>query len=408
MPNSIVSKIQFRVSIIKILLTYLLLLPGCLLHMTDDKVSKSPPGLLALLFSGSDPYLRSGEIFDPVTGKFATVENSLNVPRYHHTSNLLNDGRVVIIGGYYPYGSSSTSVIDKIEIYDPHSNLFQNSAQNLIVARNSHAATLLQNGRILITGGQCLVDSPATNTAEEYDPQTQTSVFVGNLNVARCQHQSTLLNDGKVLIAGGVDPISGNNILPVELYDPISKSFSLKGNLLQARTLFSILVPAVGNAMIIGGVNYTSATDTYVTLSETETFDETTGLLSVGPSLVSPLRAFGATTLQDGRVLISGGSNEGAVMKEAEILDFGFTVFTKVNLPLLENRQYHTSNLLVDGKVLIAGGRFVTTVYSDSEIFDPNTNSFHKTGSLIQKRYSATSHSLPNGKVILIGGRSSY
>ncbi|AOP35139.1 hypothetical protein A0128_15595 [Leptospira tipperaryensis] len=33
--------------------------------------------------------------------------------------------------------------------------------------------------------------------------------------------------------------------------------------------------------------------------------------------------------------------------------------------------------------------------------FDPNTNSFHKTGSLNQKRDSATSHSLPNGKLII-------
>lgn len=376
---------------------------GCLLHHTDDKISKAPLGFLAILFSNSNPYLNSAELYDPATRGFSFVQNSLNFPRYHHTSSILQDERVVITGGYYPYIESY--LLDQIEIYDPNSNTFQNSTQNLLMPRNLHSATLLQDGTILITGGRCLSDSPATNKTEIFDPQTQTSTWTGNLNIARCRHQSVLLSDGKVLIAGGVDPISGNGILPVEVYDPISKTFSLKGNLLQPRYNFSALVPNMGNPILIGGVNYSSTTNSFSTLSETERFDEVTGLLSAGPSLRKPLRSFTANVLQDGRIFITGGSNEDGTSDSIQILD---STFTEISSKMFVSRQFHTGTVLNNGYVLIAGGRTSNIVHSEAEVFDPNSNSLSSTGSLLQKRYDATSNLLQNGKVLILGGRSSY
>ncbi|QCO37972.1 Kelch repeat-containing protein [Leptospira interrogans] len=380
-----------------------LFISGCLLHHTDDKISKAPLGLLAILFNNSNPYLNSAELYDPATQSFSFVKNSLNFPRYHHTSSILQDGRVVITGGYYPYFESY--LLDQIEIYDPNLDTFQNSTQNLLMPRNLHTATLLQDGTILITGGRCLSDSPATNKTEIFDPQTQTSTWAGNLNIARCRHQSVLLSDGKVLVVGGVDPISGNGILPVEVYDPVSKTFSLKGNLLQPRYNFSVLAPNLGNPILIGGVNYSSATNSYSTLSETERFNEVTGLLSVGPSLRKPLRSFTANLLQDGKILITGGSNEDGTSDSIQILD---TTFTEISPKMSVSRQFHTGTVLNNGNVLIAGGRTSNVVHLEAEVFDPNSNSLSSTGSLFQQRYDATSHPLQNGKVLILGGRSSY
>ncbi|EMN49426.1 galactose oxidase, central domain protein [Leptospira interrogans str. L1207] len=156
---------------------------------------------------------------------------------------------------------------------------------------------------------------------------------------------------------------------------------------------------------MIGGVNYSSATNSYSTLSETERFNEVTGLLSVGPSLRKPLRSFTANLLQDGKILITGGSNEDGTSDSIQILD---TTFTEISPKMSVSRQFHTDTVLNNGNVLIAGGRTSNVVHLEAEVFDPNSNSLSSTGSLLQQRYDATSHTLQNGKVLILGGRSSY
>src|SRR5690349_1313864 len=63
-------------------------------------------------------------------------------------------------------------------------------------ARVSHTATLLQNGSVLISGGQ-------VKTAEIYNPATNKWTITGNLAISRTKHTATLLLNGKVLVAGG-------------------------------------------------------------------------------------------------------------------------------------------------------------------------------------------------------------
>lgn len=152
-------------------------------------------------------------------------------------------------------------------------------------------------------------------------------------------------------------------------------------------------------------MNYSSTTNSYSTLSETERFDEVTGLLSAGPSLRKPVRSFTANVLQDGRILITGGSNEDGTSDSIQILD---TTFTEISPKMSVSRQFHTGTVLNNGNVLIAGGRTSSVIHPEAEIFDPNSNSLSSTGNLIQKRYDATSHILQNGKVLILGGRSSY
>src|SRR5690242_10531562 len=77
---------------------------------------------------------------------------------------------------------------------------------SLITARLFHSATLLPNGKVLVSGGS---DSEFFNvgTAELYDPGigTWTSTGFGGGAV----HPATLLPNGKVLVEGGYDRDSG-------------------------------------------------------------------------------------------------------------------------------------------------------------------------------------------------------
>src|SRR5438093_620372 len=114
--------------------------------------------------------------------------------------------------------------------------------------RRGHTATLLQNGKILIVGGD------ATGSAELYDPATQIfSLVSGNLGIARNLHSAVLLNNGQVLIVGGVN--AQNAILnSAEIYDPASQSFHVPTNALQIpRALATLRLLPDGKVQVIGG-----------------------------------------------------------------------------------------------------------------------------------------------------------
>src|SRR5438093_3690208 len=87
----------------------------------------------------------------------------------------------------------------------------------LVVPRTGHAATVLADGRVLITGGR---DNAGTivATAEVFDPADQTSTAIGVLNTPRIDHTATLLADGRVLIAGGTS--ASGAITSAEIFDP--------------------------------------------------------------------------------------------------------------------------------------------------------------------------------------------
>jgi hypothetical protein len=99
---------------------------------------------------------------------------------------------------------------------------------NLMTPRGyGHTATLLQNGKVLISGGvnDCCHVLPS---AELFDPVTGTFTPTGNMTVGRSHHSATLLLDGRVLIAGGGGP---GSLATAELYDSSTGIFTPTGNM---------------------------------------------------------------------------------------------------------------------------------------------------------------------------------
>jgi len=114
---------------------------------------------------------------------------------------------------------------------------------SLTTPRQSHTATLLFTGRVLLTGGISVYGPNANGlaTAELYDPSTGTFTATGDMTTPRVSHTATLLPDGKVLIAGGDSSIAGGGNTgaspTAELYDPNTGTFSPTGEMSAAPVL---------------------------------------------------------------------------------------------------------------------------------------------------------------------------
>jgi hypothetical protein len=100
-------------------------------------------------------------------------------------------------------GDDGSTANDSADLYDPATDTFSPTSP-MAEGRVFHTATLLSNGRVLIAGGLTWSDAPI-GTAEVYDPKTDTISPTGPVVVPGGLGTATLLSDGRVLIAGGTD-----------------------------------------------------------------------------------------------------------------------------------------------------------------------------------------------------------
>ncbi len=275
----------------------------------------------------------------------------MHAARMAHTTSVLADGRVLILGGFTDESQAAASA----EAYDPRTGQFT-LLSRLRALRHSHTATVLQDGRVLVVGGYG-TGNQALTSAELFDPTTNRFTPTGSLGTPRAGHVATLLGDGTVLIAGGVGP-------------------------------------------------------DWTFLSSAERFDPRTGRFTPTGSMAFPRESHAAVRLADGRVLIAGGHagrrQTLRLYTSAEIYDPARGTFRAAG-DMQVRRHKHDAVMLADGRVLISGGsdeRDSEGAYRSTELFDPRTERF-STGPLLQRaryKHNGSSVLLPSGDVILAGG----
>jgi galactose oxidase-like protein len=150
------------------------------------------------LFTWQQP----AQLYDPATGAFSRTGAMIDPD--HSTATLLENGTVLFTGGESVGRSSSA------ELYDPATGTFTSTA-NMRSRRVWQTATLLPGGMALVAGGEtdaCTANfcmfAGSVASAELYDPSTGTFAATADMTARREVHQATLLNDGRVLITGGV------------------------------------------------------------------------------------------------------------------------------------------------------------------------------------------------------------
>jgi hypothetical protein len=138
------------------------------------------------------------EIYDPATGTFSLTGTPTACCESRAT--LLMNGNVLLS---YGVGGDLSGIA---ELYDPAFGIFTTAKSTTTGYVDDHTATLLSDGTVLLTGGGWGENTPVivySADAEIYDPAKGTFGSTGSLPANRWGHTATLLDDGRVLIAGG-------------------------------------------------------------------------------------------------------------------------------------------------------------------------------------------------------------
>jgi hypothetical protein len=155
-----------------------------------------------------------------------------------------------------------------------------------------------------------------------------------------------------------------------------------------------------GRVLVTGGF-----TDPRNAAAGAELFDARTSRFMAGPRMVLLRHSHTATTLPDGKVLLVGGFAAGnEVTASAELFDPVTLRFTSTGRMAVA-RAGHTAVRLANGTVLVAGGVGPNwTFLRSAEVYDPATGRFTPTGDMTVARESHVAVSLQDGGVLIAGG----
>jgi N-acetylneuraminic acid mutarotase len=266
---------------------------------------------------------------------------------------LLSNGKVLFAGGGLFDGVSPAT--NTAELYDPSTGMWSLTG-NLSGPRAGHAATLLQGGKVLVAGGcrdeECFPIQ--VGSAEIYDPNTQTWSITGSLNTPRDSgHNLTTLPNGNVLLSGGAAPFPTNE---AELYNAATGQWSNTGSLLKRRALKPVTLLHSGKALVVGGRG--ANTRHVKVFNSAELYDPATGKWNGTASLNTARWAHTATLLSDGKVLVVGGHDgighlRSAELYDPEILDPAPKI---INASVSGKKLFITGEDFDDGAVILLNG----------------------------------------------------
>jgi Kelch motif protein/galactose oxidase-like protein len=304
----------------------------------------------------------TSEIYKRTTSTFVNG-GSMHGVRHLYTATLLNDGTILVAGGFNKETPLATA-----EIYHPASGQFT-AVGPMKVARAMHTATLLPNGQVLIAGG--IVDAHGTvgASAELYNLATgKFTKLAAIMPSPMAAHTATLISgcgcaaDGQVLLAGGffgsgtnAFPASENPLSFTQLYNPTSQMFALKASMKEARTMHTATLLPGGKVLFTGGAF---------------------GTIAFGNNHIAAFA--GAIARRTAEVYTPGTNTMTCV---------GGAVGTACKPSMKLTRFLHTATKIpsgpLAGQVLLAGGSFPAT---NGELYNPTTKQFVLVGKMSATR----------------------
>ncbi len=387
--------------------------PSILMSFTDDG------------YAGTDRANLTVRFFDYGKSVDYAAPNLIS-PRFGHDATLLDDGRVLVSGGWT--GTANNDFIAPFpalfsQIYDPPTDMWAYTerfweeaiAESLEFFMHM-SASKLPDGRVISVA--LTVEDESGVALVVFDPETDGWTRLSDIPSNRVFSNMSVLNNGRILIVGGVDvsgmwsgPTSAEPLDVVETYDPATGEWQTLEAMNESATEQSVVPLDEGRIMAVGGFNESHRSQG---TARSEIFDPTTNTWTLTDDMNVPRMSPKAIALLDGRILVTGG--EGVLYgmtsgdspdSETYNPDTGKWTLTG---PMSVRRENHTLTLLPDGRVLAVGGEDPLgsdyVLYSTIEIFDPVTNTWSLGPELSQPRSGHSATLMPDGSVLLAGGVS--
>ena len=259
---------------------------------------------------------------------------------------------------------------------------------------------MLTNGKVLFAGGE--VQNLFQVPSKLYDPSTGTFTATGNMisdsggssqSVFDFLHP-TLLQDGKVLV------LSVN----AEIYDPASGTFALTGAYADPNPLWDTATSLQdGRVLLTGCVGPSSCG-----AGATELYDPR----RITFGFTGPLKEWDdvntATLLMNGKVLFVGNAENDVTPAGAELYDAATGTFSSIGNTTAPH-EYSAAVRLPDGTVLITGGQLPGGSGSGgTDLYDQATSKFTSAGGMNVGRFQHTATVLPDGTVLIVGGYATW
>lgn len=204
-----------------------------------------------LIVGGINPLtrlpLKEIEKFD-ITNSTITKVDDLQFPRTAGVKSIkLSNNKIAIIGG-----SDGNEALKSIEIFNGNTGLVE-TGNDLQFIRNRPDVVQLQDGRILITSG-VMKDNSIVTTSELMNPNTLVlSKVQSNINFPSDVRQPILLNNNRILLTGGYNQSRGGTQKQSEFFDPIPGQFLIGPNMNRARHGQIAVKLQDGKVLITGG-----------------------------------------------------------------------------------------------------------------------------------------------------------
>jgi hypothetical protein len=298
-----------------------------------------------------------------VTASGSTTAPHLATARVGHTATRLNNGKVLVTGGQA--SAQSTTVFTSSELYDPVAGSFAPGPTLTSGRSEAIAVEFGTNGNmsVLIAGGSNGTTPLAT--AEIYDEATNTSTAVsGSMVEAHAGAMAALMDDGTVLIVGGL-ALTGP--AGAEVFNPATNTFSAIS--MSTNRSGAAFASTGSEAVVAGGQSATGVG------SSTEDYAIATKTFATGASLSTARTNATASVLNGTSVVFVGGLDSSGAIGTCELLS-GSTIAsgTMSAAGSLQTARFgHTATTLASGEVLVVGGFSASGVVTASiETFTPS------------------------------------
>ena len=331
------------------------------------------------------------------------VLSPLKFARSNHFAVRLDDGRVLVGGGFGPDEITGTT-----EIYSPTDDSWTEAGE-LNIARTGGVAALLQDGRVLVTGGNSGGDANDLDSAEIFDPLKGEWKLIAPMGSKRNLHTATTLGDGRVLVAGGFDGSDYPDLVTdnVQLFNPETDIWEsaepMPPDFLQndgGRAVHGAVLLSDTQVMIVAGIGFGSGG--LPDLASSLIFDSDTGKWTAASLMLNGRRGHATTHLTDGRVVVTGGQGP---MPFAEVWDPEEDVWDSSGLNLTP-RQWHSAVALPDGGLLIFGGIGTgrSNQLASAEFLRSGGGTWAEASEMSTARTGGTVTPLEDGRMLVVGG----